>query len=105
MRFMLLHRVDEGIELRPDQAAEVEARARRGRRAALGRWHPHELRHSEASLMLAQGTSLEGDKRPLPKGGRRNLQKGSPGSSGNAQIEVNGRSKSMVNRPCRWSIS
>ena len=25
-------------------------------RAGLGHWHPHELRHSGASLMLAQGT-------------------------------------------------
>ncbi len=28
------------------------------RRAGLGHWHPHELRHSGASLMLAQGTEL-----------------------------------------------
>jgi integrase len=28
-------------------------------RAGLGRWHPHELRHSAASLMLAQGVPLE----------------------------------------------
>ena len=27
-------------------------------RAGLGQWHPHELRHSGASLMLAQGTPL-----------------------------------------------
>jgi site-specific recombinase XerD len=27
-------------------------------RAGLGHWHPHELRHSEASLMLAQGTPV-----------------------------------------------
>jgi integrase len=27
-------------------------------RAGLGRWHPHELRHSAASLMLAQGVKL-----------------------------------------------
>jgi len=27
-------------------------------RADLGRWHPHELRHSAASLMLAQGVAL-----------------------------------------------
>jgi integrase len=25
----------------------------------LGRWHPHELRHSAASIMLAQGVPLE----------------------------------------------
>ena len=28
-------------------------------RAGLGHWHPHELRHSAASLMLAQGVALE----------------------------------------------
>ena len=28
------------------------------KRAGLGHWHPHELRHSGASLMLAQGTEL-----------------------------------------------
>ena len=28
-------------------------------RAGLGHWHPHELRHSAASLMLAQGVRLE----------------------------------------------
>ncbi len=28
------------------------------RRIGLGHWHPHELRHSGASLMLAQGTPL-----------------------------------------------
>ena len=27
-------------------------------RAGLGHWHPHELRHSGASLMLARGTPL-----------------------------------------------
>ena len=27
-------------------------------RAGLGHWHPHELRHLGASLMLAQGTPL-----------------------------------------------
>jgi len=27
--------------------------------AGLGRWHPHELRHSAASLMLAQGVPIE----------------------------------------------
>ena len=29
------------------------------RRAGLGHWHPHELRHSAASIMLAQGVPLE----------------------------------------------
>ncbi|MCF6467616.1 hypothetical protein FAF44_04210 [Nonomuraea sp. MG754425] len=28
------------------------------KKAKLGHWHPHELRHSGASLMLAQGTPL-----------------------------------------------
>jgi integrase len=28
-------------------------------KAGLGRWHPHELRHSAASLMLAQGVKLQ----------------------------------------------
>jgi hypothetical protein len=28
------------------------------KKAGLGHWHPHELRHSGASLMLAQGTEL-----------------------------------------------
>ena len=28
-------------------------------RAGIGRWHPHELRHSAASLMLAQGVKLQ----------------------------------------------
>ena len=27
--------------------------------AGLGRWHPHELRHSAASLMLAQGVKIQ----------------------------------------------
>ena len=27
--------------------------------AGLGKWHPHELRHSAASLMLAQGVKLQ----------------------------------------------
>jgi integrase len=27
--------------------------------AGLGHWHPHDLRHSAASLMLAQGVGLE----------------------------------------------
>jgi integrase len=32
--------------------------ARLCERAGLGHWHPHELRHSGASLRLAQGTPL-----------------------------------------------
>lgn len=29
------------------------------KRAGLGHWHPHELRHSAASILLAQGVPLE----------------------------------------------
>ncbi|TDC06659.1 hypothetical protein E1267_15780 [Nonomuraea longispora] len=32
--------------------------SRLAKKAGLGRWHPHELRHSGTSLMLAQGTPL-----------------------------------------------
>ncbi|MEV6157382.1 tyrosine-type recombinase/integrase [Nonomuraea sp. NPDC052129] len=32
--------------------------SRLAKKAGLGHWHPHELRHSGASLMLAQGTPL-----------------------------------------------
>ncbi|MFB4283444.1 tyrosine-type recombinase/integrase [Nonomuraea sp. MTCD27] len=32
--------------------------SRLAKKADLGHWHPHELRHSDASLMLAQGTPL-----------------------------------------------
>jgi integrase len=28
-------------------------------KAGLGHWHPHELRHSAASLMLAEGVKLQ----------------------------------------------
>jgi integrase len=28
-------------------------------KAKLGKWHPHELRHSAASLMLAEGVPLQ----------------------------------------------
>jgi integrase len=45
--------------VRPDDARwrchfEVSAKA-----AGLGHWHPHELRHSAASLLLAQGVPLK----------------------------------------------
>ena len=36
----------------------ISAVSRLCERAGLGHWHPHELRHSGASLMLAQGTPL-----------------------------------------------
>ncbi|GAA3515212.1 integrase [Streptosporangium album] len=32
--------------------------SRPAQKAGLGHWHPHELRHSGTSLMLAQGTPL-----------------------------------------------
>ena len=43
-----------GTPMDPDNFSH----ARLCERAGLGHWHPHELRHSGASLMLAQGTPL-----------------------------------------------
>ena len=45
-----------GTPLNPDNVSHVFSRI--CRRAGLGHWHLHELRHSGASLMLAQGTDL-----------------------------------------------
>jgi len=45
-----------GIPLDPDNFSHSFSRLTK--RAGLGHWHPHELRHSGASLMLAQGTDL-----------------------------------------------
>ena len=45
-----------GTPLDPDNISHVFSRM--SRRAGLGHWHLHELRHSGASLMLAQGTDL-----------------------------------------------
>ncbi|WP_168207350.1 tyrosine-type recombinase/integrase [Microlunatus elymi] len=45
-----------GTPLDPDNFSHVFARLTT--KAGLGHWHPHELRHSGASLMLAQGTDL-----------------------------------------------
>ncbi|MGH3501572.1 MAG: tyrosine-type recombinase/integrase [Nocardioidaceae bacterium] len=45
-----------GTPLDPDNFSHVFSRL--CERAGIGRWHPHELRHSGASLMLAQGTPL-----------------------------------------------
>jgi integrase len=45
-----------GTPMDPDNFSHSFARL--CERAGLGHWHPHELRHSGASLMLAQGTPL-----------------------------------------------
>jgi hypothetical protein len=45
-----------GTPLDPDNVSHWFSRV--CRRAGLGHWHLHELRHSGASLMLAQGTDL-----------------------------------------------
>jgi integrase len=45
-----------GTPLDPDNISHVFSRI--SHRAGLGHWHLHELRHSGASLMLAQGTDL-----------------------------------------------
>ena len=45
-----------GTPMDPDNFSHLFSRL--CRRAGLGHWHPHELRHSGASLMLAQGTPL-----------------------------------------------
>ena len=45
-----------GTPLDPDNISHLFSRI--CRRAGLGHWHLHELRHSGASLMLAQGTDL-----------------------------------------------
>jgi integrase len=45
-----------GTPLDPDNVSHWFSRI--CRRAALGHWHLHELRHSGASLMLAQGIDL-----------------------------------------------
>ena len=45
-----------GTPVDPDNFSHAFARLCES--AGLGHWHPHELRHSGASLMLAQGTPL-----------------------------------------------
>jgi integrase len=45
-----------GIPLDPDNVSHAFSRI--CQRVGLGHWHLHELRHSGASLMLAQGTDL-----------------------------------------------
>lgn len=52
----LLFTTAVGTAAYPDNFSHIFVRM--CKRASLGRWHPHELRHSGASLMLAQGTLL-----------------------------------------------
>jgi integrase len=47
---------EAGTPLDPDNFSHLFSRL--SKRAGLGHWHPHELRHSGASLMLAHGTPL-----------------------------------------------
>jgi len=53
----LIFASEVGTPMDPDNFSHSFARL--CERAGLGHWHPHELRHSGASLMLAQGTRLE----------------------------------------------
>jgi len=52
----LIFASEVGTPMDPDNFSHSFARL--CERAGLGHWHPHELRHSGASLMLAQGTPL-----------------------------------------------
>jgi integrase len=52
----LIFASEVGTPMDPDNFSYSFARL--CQRAGLGHWHPHELRHSGASLMLAQGTPL-----------------------------------------------
>jgi integrase len=52
----LIFASEAGTPMDPDNFSHAFARL--CERAGLGHWHPHELRHSGASLMLAQGTPL-----------------------------------------------
>jgi integrase len=54
--FGLIFASEVGTPMDPDNFSHSFARL--CQRAGLGHWHPHELRHSGASLMLAQGTPL-----------------------------------------------
>ncbi|MEY2590544.1 MAG: hypothetical protein QOJ67_2528 [Acidimicrobiaceae bacterium] len=57
--------VDHGLVFPTATGGPIEPRNLRRRlsdlcvKAGLGHWHPHELRHSAASIMLAQGVPLE----------------------------------------------
>jgi integrase len=52
----LIFASEVGTPMNPDNFSHSFSRL--CERAGLGHWHPHELRHSGASLMLAQGTPL-----------------------------------------------
>jgi integrase len=52
----LVFRTPMGTAMDPSNAAHALSKATKA--AGLGHWHPHELRHSAASLMLAQGVPL-----------------------------------------------
>ncbi len=52
----LVFATETGTPLDPDNFSHAFSRI--CRKAGLGHWHVHELRHSGASLMLAQGTDL-----------------------------------------------
>jgi integrase len=52
----LVFTTDLGTAIDPDNFSHAFSRL--CELAGLGHWHPHELRHSGASLMLAQGTPL-----------------------------------------------
>jgi len=52
----LIFASETGAPLDPENFSRAFAKL--CNRAGLGHWHPHELRHSGASLMLAQGTPL-----------------------------------------------
>jgi integrase len=52
----LIFASEVGTPMDPDNFSHSFARLCEG--AGLGHWHPHELRHSGASLMLAQGRPL-----------------------------------------------
>src|SRR5215469_11538499 len=52
----LIFTTEIGTPIDPESFAHTFSRL--CKKAGLGHWHPHELRHSGASLMLAQGTPL-----------------------------------------------
>lgn len=52
----LIFASETGAPLDPENFSRTFAKL--CNRAGLGHWHPHELRHSGTSLMLAQGTPL-----------------------------------------------